>query len=46
VPGWIQKNGPAQVKDNLAGAMKEKRFDAAAQAANAILKTIEKYVAG
>lgn len=45
VPGWIQKNGPAQVKDNLEQldkAIKEKHFHAAAQAANAILKTIEK----
>jgi hypothetical protein len=45
VPGWIQKNGPAQVKDNLeqlGKAIKEKHFDEAAQAADAILKTIEK----
>jgi len=45
VPGWIQKNGPAQVKDNLEQldkALKEKHFDAAAQAATAILRTIEK----
>jgi hypothetical protein len=43
VPGWIQKNGPADVKDNLERldrAIREKRYDDAAEAANAILKTI------
>ena len=45
LPGWIDKNGPAQVKDNverLEKSLKEKRFDEAAKAADAILKTIEK----
>lgn len=45
LPGWIKKNGPAQVKDNLEQldkAIKEKRWDKAEQVAAAILQTIEK----
>jgi hypothetical protein len=45
LPGWIEKNGPAQVKANverLDKLLKEKRFEEAAQAADAILRTIEK----
>jgi len=45
LPGWIQKNGPAEVRGpmkQLDEAIKEKRFDAAAALADAILGTIEK----
>ena len=45
LPGWIEKNGPRGVKDDLQRlekSLKEKRFDDAAEAAAAILKTIEK----
>jgi hypothetical protein len=45
LPEWIRENGPAQVKDHLEQlkkALQEKRFDAADQAANAILKAMEK----
>jgi hypothetical protein len=45
LPGWIEKNGPAKVKDNverLGTFLKEKRFAEAAESADAILKTIEK----
>ena len=45
LPGWIEKNGPARVKGNvekLEKSLKEKRFEEAAEAADAILKTIEK----
>jgi hypothetical protein len=45
LPGWIEKNGPARVKDDvekLGKSLKEKRFEEAAEAADAILKTIGK----
>ena len=45
LPGWIQKNGPTQVKDNVAQlqkALNDKLYDVAAQAVRAILDTIEK----
>ena len=43
LPAWVQKNGPSLVEGyilQLDRAIKEKRFDAADKAANAILKTI------
>ena len=43
LPGWVKKNDPAQVKDKLEQldrAIKEKRYDEAAEAADAILKTL------
>jgi hypothetical protein len=43
LPGWVQKNGPSLIADNLHQldqAMKDKHFDAAAKAAEAILKAI------
>ncbi len=43
LPGWIARNGPAQVKDNvekLQRLLTEKRFEEAAKIADAILKTI------
>ena len=45
LPEWIQKNGPSLVEDTfrqLDRAIKEKRFDAADKAADAILNTIGK----
>ncbi len=45
LPGWIQKNGPTQVKDKVAQlqkALDEKLYDVAAQAVKAILDIIEK----
>lgn len=46
LPGWIEKHGPARVKSNvekLQNALKEKRFKDAGEAADAILKSIEKH---
>ena len=43
LPGWIKKNGPAKVKDDvekLGRCLKENLFEQAAEAADAILKTI------
>ena len=43
LPGWIQTHGPSAVKDDLArldAALREKRFDDAASAADALLKTL------
>jgi hypothetical protein len=43
LPGWIQRHGPAAVKDDLAqldAALREKRFDDATRAADALLKTL------
>jgi hypothetical protein len=45
LPGWIQKNGPSQVKDSverLGRLLQAQRFDEAAIVADSILKTIEK----
>ncbi len=45
LPGWIEKNGPARVKDHVAKlqeSMKEQRFDEVEKAADAILKIIGK----
>jgi hypothetical protein len=44
LPGWVAKHGPARVQSHielLDKALQEKRFDDAAEAADAILKTIE-----
>jgi hypothetical protein len=45
LPGWIEKHGPARVKrdvERLEKALKEQQFNDAAEAADAILKTIGK----
>ena len=45
LPGWIQKNGPSLVEEKfraLDQAIKQKRFDAADEAADAILNTMGK----
>jgi hypothetical protein len=45
LPGWIQQNGSAQIKENmekLKQALKARRFDEAAAAADAILAIIGK----
>jgi hypothetical protein len=45
LPPWVEKHGPAQVKDQvekLDRALKEKRFDDASATADALLKIIEK----
>jgi hypothetical protein len=45
LPGWIEKHGPARVKDSverLDRALREQRFQEALKAADALLKTIEK----
>jgi hypothetical protein len=43
VPAWISQHGPAQIQDDmhaLEAALREKRFDAADRAADALLKTM------
>ena len=43
LPGWIEKNGPSKVKDDIdrmQKALERQQFDAADQAASAILNTI------
>jgi hypothetical protein len=45
LPGWIEKNGPARVKDHVAKlqeSMKAQRFEQVEEAADAILKIIGK----
>ncbi len=45
LPGWIQQNGPAKVKEyaeKLTNALKARRFEEAAAAADAILQIIRK----
>ncbi len=45
LPGWIAKHGPAEVKDHVArldAALRQRRFEDAAKAADAILRIIAK----